>query len=50
MFLATPPLNQVKEIWQFLLKLFNYVYQKSQIVNFWKKEKIKFAKMRNFGY
>jgi len=44
MFLATQPpppphLNQVKEIWQSLLKFFNSVHQKSQILNFWKKKK-----------
>jgi hypothetical protein len=47
MFLATPPpphLNQVKEIWQSLLQFFNSVYQKSQILNFWKKEKISLPK------
>ncbi len=51
MFLATPPphLNQVKEVWQSLLKFFNSVYQKSQILNFCKKEKINLPKWENLA-
>jgi hypothetical protein len=43
-------LNQVKEIWQSLLKFFNSVYKKSPNSQFLEKGKNTFAKMKKIGY